>query len=200
MAHRRGVDRRRVVKMVIAACGAVVLTGHTPYGQWTVYRKRNLFIVASRDDAQALALARKLVEGLLRELPEAHARVTRASNSVRIASLLATGQLDVAVVSRGEAADMYAGSGSFREIGPTPLRLLAEFDGHLLVTVESFRDRHAFLLAQAVHHTGLAVQIGVSSPRLPTIPEHFGAKTYNRTRVQKQLFRLPDPDRLGQGQ
>jgi TRAP-type uncharacterized transport system substrate-binding protein len=168
--------------MLIAACGAIVLAAHTPYGQWTVYRQRNLFIVASQADALALELARKLVEGLVRELPEAHARVTRASNSVRIASLLATGQLDVAIVSRDEAADMYAGSGQFREIGPTPLRLLAELNGHILVTVESFRERHAFLLAQAVAHLKM---MGSSLEPL-SIPEHPGAAIYNRSKEEHQ--------------
>ena len=112
------LDRRLAIKMTMAALAAATAGGHTPYGQWTVYRQRNLFIVASRTDEAALALARAVVEGLSTELPESRAKVTRATDPVRIASLLATGQLDVAVVSRSEAAAMLVGSGEFRAVGP----------------------------------------------------------------------------------
>ena len=90
------LDRRLAIKMTMAALAAAAVGGHTPYGQWTVYRRRNLFIVASRTDEAALALARAVVDGLSLELPESRAKVTRATDPVRIASLLATGQLDVA--------------------------------------------------------------------------------------------------------
>ena len=80
---------------------------------------------------------------------------------------------------------MYAGVGPFKEIGPIPLRLLVELNGHLLVTVESFRDRHAFLLAKAIEHIGLALQTAASSSRFMIIPGHPGAATYSRTRAQE---------------
>jgi hypothetical protein len=148
-----------------------------------VYRRRNLFIVASRTDATAVGLAQALVKGLARELPESHARFTRATDPVRIASLLATGQLDVAIVSKDEAASMHAGLGAFKGIGPIPLRLLAELGSHLLVTVEGFRDRHAFLLAEAIEHlrSSLPLAAALSLP-LP-IPEHPGAAAYGSGKI-----------------
>ena len=57
------LDRRLAIKMTMAALAAAAVGGHTPYGQWTVYRQRNLFIVASRTDEAALALAHAFVEG-----------------------------------------------------------------------------------------------------------------------------------------
>jgi TRAP-type uncharacterized transport system substrate-binding protein len=179
-----GLERRQVAKLALGLFATVYLTAHTPYGQWTVYRQRNLFIVASRTDPRALELARAVVTGLNRELPESHARVTRASNPVRIASLLATGQLDVAIISRHEASDMYAGKEAFAEIGPIPLRLLAKLNEHFFVTVESFRDRHAFLLAEAVEHIRAELQLRPVPSQSQIIPEHPGAAAYYRARTQ----------------
>jgi TRAP-type uncharacterized transport system substrate-binding protein len=156
----------------------VALTAHTPYGQWTVYRRRNLFIVASRTDAAAVELAQALVKGLARELPESHARFTRATDPVRIASLLATGQLDVAIISQDEAASMHAGLGAFKGIGPVPLRFLTELGSHLFVAVESFRDRHAFLLTKAIEHLRSDLPLAAASSLPPPIPEHPGAAAY----------------------
>jgi TRAP-type uncharacterized transport system substrate-binding protein len=170
---------------LIAILAVTVLTAHTPYGQWTFYRRRNLFIVASRTDAPAVELAQVLVKGLARELPESHARFTRATDTVRIASLLATGQLDVAIISRAEAASMLAGSGAFKGIGPMPLRLLTELGEHLLVTVLSFRERHAFLLARAIEHLRYSLPAAASSSQPRPIPEHPGAAAYYRGKIRE---------------
>jgi hypothetical protein len=190
-ARSKGIGRRKVAKLVIATLTTVILAAHTPYGQWTVYRRRNLFIVASRTDEQALDLARALVEGLARELPESHARITRASDTVRIASLLATGQLDVAVISRDEAASMHAGLGAFKEIGPIPLRLLADLSGHFLVTVESFRERHAFLLVEAIEHLRSSLSLTAAPSLPPPIPEHPGATAYRGGKTREVGERTP---------
>lgn len=172
------IDRRRCATLLAATLAVLALTAHTPYGQWTVYRRRNLFIVASRTDVAAVELAKALVGGLARELPESYARFTRATDTVRIASLLATGQLDVAIISRNEAESMHAGTGAFREIGPVPLRVLTELGSHLLVTVENFRDRHAFLLAKAIEHLRSSLPSAAASSLPLPIPEHPGAAAY----------------------
>jgi hypothetical protein len=177
------IGRRQAAKLLTATVAAVALTAHTPYGQWTVYRRRNLFIVASRTDAAAMELTQALVQGLARELPESHARFTRATDTIRIASLLESGQLDVAIISRDEAASMNAGLGAFKEIGPIPLRLLTEFGSHLLVTVESFREHHAFLLAEAIEHLRSSLPLA-AAPSLPLpIPEHTGAAAYREGKI-----------------
>jgi hypothetical protein len=179
MATRReGFNRRQVIKVAAVSIVTLLSAAHTPYGQWTVYRRRNLFIVASRTDTRAMELAQILVRGLLQQLPESKARFTRANDPVRIASLLATGQLDVAIVTRKEAVQTLAGSGDFKAVGPVPLRQLAEVGEHLLVTVESFRDRHAFLLAEAVEHMRLDLPVAVASSQGPHIAEHPGATAY----------------------
>ena len=172
-------DRRALLKAAAAGAASVLLAAHTPYGQWTVYRQRNLFIVASRTDEAALLLARAIVEGLAVELPESRARVTRATDPVRIASLLATGQLDVAVVSRGEASAMLAGSGDFRTVGAASINSLAELGAHLMVTMDTFRPKHAYLLALSVDHLRQKLPIvAATASDAPTLPFHPGAAAY----------------------
>jgi hypothetical protein len=173
-------SRRGLVKGASAAGVVLMAGGHTPYGQWTVYRRRNLFIVASRTDEQAVALARSLAEGLAREVPESHARMTRATDPVRVASLLATGQLDVAVVSRDDAAAMLAGTGEYRAVGPAPLRRLASLGVHVMVAVESFRPRHAYILASAVDHlrSELPLPAPTQDDEPPLLTDHAGAVAY----------------------
>jgi hypothetical protein len=168
-----------MARLLAGAIAVFAAGAHTPYGQWIVYRQRNLFIVASKADPDAIDLARALAGGLARELPESRAMMTRAPDPLRIASLLATGQLDVAVLALDEAAAMLAGSGEYRSVGPVALRALADFGGHVLVTTESFRARHAFLLAQAVEHMrdSLPVYAAAALAPLP-VPEHPGAAAY----------------------
>jgi hypothetical protein len=184
----RRVARREALQFAVAAIAATALGAHTPYGQWTVYRQRNLFIVASRTDPRAVAIAAALAHGLARELPESHARMTRASDPVRIASLLATGQLEVAVVAHDEAAGMLTGAGAYRAVGAVPLRALAQIGGRLLVTVDAFKIRHAYLLADAVEHLRAAIPLGLlaASTGALTVPFHPGAIALRE--------RLPLPD------
>ena len=173
-------SRRAVLRIAIGAFATVAVGGHTPYGQWTVYRQRNLFIVASRDDIEALLLARWLAEGLSRELPESHAKATRASDSVRTASLLATGQLDVAVLSQSDAARILAGSEEYAAIGAVPIRAVSDFGSYVVVAVESFKTQHAYLLAGAIEHLRPTLpEFARSVSSQPTqLPVHPGAAAY----------------------
>lgn len=177
----RGASRRQAVKLVAAGLAAAALQGHTPYAQWTIYRKRNLFIVASRTDAEAVALAEAIADGLAAELPDSHARFTRATDPVRTASLLRTGQLEVAVIAWNEAEPMAAGTGPYESVGPVPLQLLAVLGRHLLVTVAAFKDRHAFLIAQALDpmsdRLGL---VELAAAEAAPLPAHPGALAYRR--------------------
>jgi hypothetical protein len=175
----RSSVRRRILEGLAATFLLTAVSAHTPYGQWTVYRQRNLFIVASRKDPPALDLAKILVEGLAIELPQSHARMTRASDVVRIASLLATGQLEVAIISREAATAMFAGSGDFEAVGPVPIRVLAKLDGHLLVTVASFKARHAYLLTAAVEHLRPSLHLSPGPTQSQPIPDHPGALRYH---------------------
>jgi hypothetical protein len=174
-------SRRGLVRLAVGAVASLFVAAHTPYGQWTVYRQRNLFIVASREDPSAVFLARFLADGLLRELPESHAMSTRAADSIRVASLLATGQLDVAVIARAEAGEMLTGAGEYKAVGAVPIRTVSDFGSHLLVAVETFKTRHAYLLAGAIEHIRMTVPAlpGSRSTDLTSVPNHPGAAAFS---------------------
>ncbi len=136
-------------RLVVSAAG--LLPGHTPYRQWVVYRKRHLMILASKRDPEGYAKCRGLAERLATAIPESRARPSRAANAERMASLLSTGQMDLAVVDAKTARDMVAGAGPSRGYGPIDLRLLQALEGdHLLVARAAFSEAHAYRVAEAL--------------------------------------------------
>ena len=72
------MNRRRLIRTGGAAAAAFWLSGHTPYGQWVVYRKKHLLIGCHRADPQTYELAKQLVAILEDRLPKARARIARA--------------------------------------------------------------------------------------------------------------------------
>lgn len=149
------MERRKLLTGSAAATlllgAAALLPGHTPYRQWVVYRKRHLLILASKQDKQAYTLSRALAGHLAAILPASRARPSRAANSERMASLLSTGQMDVAVLTPAEAGAMRAGEGPSQGYGPIDLRLLLELDDrHLLVARAAFPAAHAYRVGKAL--------------------------------------------------
>ena len=135
--------------LVVAAAG--LLPAHTPYRQWVVYRKRHLMILASKRDPEGYAKCRSLAERLAAAIPESRARPSRAASAERMASLLSTGQMDLAVVDAETARDFVAGAGPSRGYGPIDLRLLQTLDAdHLLVARTAFSAAHAYRVAEAL--------------------------------------------------
>lgn len=154
---------------------AAPVLAHTPYGQWVVYRQKHLLIGAHRGDTRTYDLARALVAGLERELPEARARVARGPRPQRIASLIATGQLFLAVLSAEEADRMAKGTAPFDGYRPTPVHALADLGGgYLLYAAPDFPEDHARLVAEAVDHAGLGSRPLADQPS----PIHSGAASY----------------------
>lgn len=147
--------RRR--ELLTAAVGAAVLAAvprlapaHTPYRQWLVYRKRHLLILANKADAGAFPLARAAAEALADELPDSRARASRANDADRFASLLGTGQMDVAVLAASDVPLLEEGRVPYDAAGPVALYALARLDAHMLVSRTDFPAAHAYLVAQAL--------------------------------------------------
>lgn len=168
---------RRAVLVGAAALAAAVSTGaraHTPYRQWVVYRQRHLLIGAHRGDARTYALAQAIVAAMEKELPDARARVARGPRPQRIASLMGTGQLTLAVLASAEAERMASGAAPFEGHRPVPLRGLAELsDGYRLYATPELRPDHAWLVAQALEHSGLGRR-----PSKHALPPHPGAAAF----------------------
>ena len=168
------MTRRRLLATAGIALGALLLGGHTPYGQWVVYRKKHLLIGCHRADPDTYTLAKGVVAELDLHLPEARARVARAPTAGRLASLLGTGQLEIAILSPADGQDMAAGAGPFKPYGPIPLRLLAQLGDHLLTVHSNFSPSHAWLVSDAVLNSRLSNS--PSADEVPPLPWHAGTR------------------------
>jgi hypothetical protein len=174
------VNRRRALRLSAGAAAALLLGGHTPYGQWVVYRKKHLLIGCHRADPETYVLAQRVVALLAEHLPAAKSRVARAPDAGRLASLLGTAQMEVATLSPADAAAMLRGSGRFAAYGAIALRVLTPVDGRLLVARADFPERHAWLVTGALAGTELAP--GPAPPGDPSsdwgIPWHPGSLAF----------------------
>jgi hypothetical protein len=108
-----------------------------------------------RDDPETYALAKQAVDVLAEHLPEAQARVARAPDAGRIASLIGTGQMEVAVLAAEDALDMIAGRDRFAPYGAIPLAALAPLGARVLVARADFPQRHAWQVTAALEDSAL---------------------------------------------
>jgi hypothetical protein len=180
-------DRRRALLILGARTASLAgawfaLGAHTPYQRWKVYRQRHLLIVASKTDPEAFRLSKAIAAILAADLPESQARASRAPNLVRIASLLGTAQMDVAVLARADAAALNEGTGPFAESGAVALRTLFVIDAHLLVSRADFPQEHGFLIAEALHLNRGELPGAVPDEGTAPVPAHTGALDYQRKR------------------
>jgi len=170
------MNRRQALKLALASGAVMLLGAHTPYQQWVVYRKKHLLIGCHRRDMRTYEIAQRVVAELEAHLPKARARVARGPDARRIASLMGTGQLDVAVLGAGEAVAMRDGTGPFGPYGAISMRLLAPVGDRLLVCRADLPDRHAWLVTAALMESvALFVPAGLARPALAWHPGSRGA-------------------------
>ncbi|RDD60537.1 hypothetical protein DRB17_17740 [Ferruginivarius sediminum] len=177
-------SRRAVLRLALGGLIALPATGHAPYGQWGVYRKRFLLILTTKVDPPSFALGQRLAEVLAERLPDSRARVSRAPHKARVASLISTGQLDLALMRPDDAAALRRGLPPFADYGPVQLRRLVGLGDFLLVCRADFPARHAWLLARTIAE---AIR-DLPAPLTPvptlaqkpdsSVPLHKGARAY----------------------
>jgi hypothetical protein len=141
------IDRRKLLRLGIAGTAWLATSAHTPYRQWTAYRKKHLLIGTCKTDEPTYPLGKHIAATLAEYLPESKARVSRAPDQMRLASLITTGQMQVILLSSGDVEALAAGAPPFDYFGPTPLTALFRFADHVLVTRPDFPDLHAWLIA-----------------------------------------------------
>lgn len=144
------IGRRQFGRAAGVAVAGLLLTGHSPYRQWQVFRKSRLIILASAGDEGAVELASKLATLLATHVPESRAMMSRAPDAVSIAKLIGSKQLDVAVLSTVDARDALAGTGAFVDDGVLALRTLAAVGTYLLVSRDDFPAPIAYQIARAI--------------------------------------------------
>lgn len=180
------MNRRQFLSLMAGSAGWVLLSGHSPYRQWIVYRETHLIILTSRDDLGADDLGEKFAAIVRGALPESKAAVGRGPHVQRIASLISTRQVAVGVLSRPNALAMYHGEGPFRQYGTIPLRVLVQNDAYRLVCHDDFLPQHGYLLAEALMEHALTehgANLGLSIPARVAadageIPPHEGALAF----------------------
>ena len=172
--------RRRVVSALASVGAWLLLTGHSPYRQWRVFRQRYLLITTSRDDPGGDDLGERVAAVLAARLPESRAMVSRASSVERIASLMATGQADVAVLAAGAAQALYRGQPPLAHYGPFPLRVIVAAEQYRLVCGAEFPRHHGYLVAEALADDRSGPPLRVPDPDAAGIPAHPGALAFAR--------------------
>ncbi len=176
--------RRTLLAGGLAAAALLGAAAHTPYGQWGVYRKRFLLMLTNRQDPASFALGRQVAEVLAEVLPESLARVSRAPHGERIASLISSKQLDLALMPPDEAAALKAGRPPFADYGPVALMSLVGVGDYLLVCRADFPAAHAFLVAGALSANRRRLTVPMVPGRKnttapdPRVPLHPGARLY----------------------
>ena len=171
--------RRALLHVGLVATAWFAAGGHTPYRQWQVYRQRHLLIGTSKADAPTYPLGQKIAEVLVTHLPESSARVTRGPDPWRLASLLTTGQLEIALLSEADVAALRDGRAPFDAFGPTNLNALFAFGDYLLVCRPDFSAQHAYQVVQtlAENAAGIAGAMAVDATAGP-VAIHAGARAY----------------------
>jgi hypothetical protein len=171
--------RRKFLQACLTATAWFATGAHTPYRQWQVYRRRHLLIGTSKADAPSYPLGQKIAELLATELPESSARVTRGPDPWRLASLLTTAQLEVALLSSVDVAALRDGRAPFAAFGPTALNALFAFGDYLLVCRPDFPAHHAYQVAQTLAvNAGLIAGARLIDASASPIALHPGARAY----------------------
>lgn len=174
--------RRRFLELALigaaAALAPVATWAHTPYRQWVVYRKRHLLILTSRADPRGVTLGRRVAEVLAEYLPASEARLSRGPHAQRIASLISTKQMDVAILPRADAAALMAGQPPFEDYGPVPLRTIVTLGDHLLICRDDFPDRHAYVVAWTLVANASLLPVPAVVGDGGPVPAHPGALAY----------------------
>jgi hypothetical protein len=176
------MKRRSIVKLALISAIWLVGTGHTPYRQWAVYRKKHLLILTDKTRPGSFELGRQLTDILAEHLPESKARVTRAPYLERIASLISSGQLEVALMVRTEATALATAQAPFTAYPPVALRVLIGSGDFVLVCRADFPDQHAYLVSKTLlEHADETLQLVVpAAAQLQPLAVHPGTLAYQQ--------------------
>lgn len=188
------MKRRGLFRIGLAAGAWCLTTGHTPYRQWAVYRRTHLLILTDKSQPGTFELGQRIAGLLAEYLPESRARVTRAPYRERVASLLGSGQLDVALLEAAVAEALFRGDPPFVDYGAIPLRALALGDAFVLVARADFPEHHAYRLAAALADHGKALPMRLSADDELPIPLHPGVVAFLKGQPLPDAPSIPDTE------
>jgi hypothetical protein len=153
---------------------------HSPYRFWDVFRKINMQILTSHADYVGDDIGDAWVATLRENLPLSRAMVSRAHDMTRIASLLKTDQVKMAVLSYMHARLMFTGQPPFEDFAPLPLEILVDNGKYLLVTRPNLPLYHGFLVTTALMEDAEKLQLVNPDKGRFGMAVHAGAQVYYR--------------------
>jgi TRAP-type uncharacterized transport system substrate-binding protein len=180
------IQRRLCLRLLGAGAALWLLSGHSPYRQWDVYRKTRLVLLVSAADQTSARFGQALVAIYGKRLPESRATSTRARDVNDLVRLIASKQLEVALMREGDAYAALTGAAPFADNGRVPLRTLGALgDHHLLVCREEVPDAAAFMLVEALAEQWAELDkelvrqaTGPKPAQSLRVPLHAGAAEY----------------------
>ena len=140
--------RKNILKIGIFFLIYILLSAHSPWGQYHAYRQQHLLIMSTREDIPTYPFSKLLIEVINQELPEASARPARARTFKRVQSLLSTGQIPLLLLSKKNARALIQGIGPFRKFGKTKSFVIYNFGDLVLLSEPNFPNRHAWQLTK----------------------------------------------------
>lgn len=154
-----------------------LLSGHSPFRQWYVYREHHLIVAAAAADRVAGDLADAISARLRERLPETQSVPVDASDNHELISLLRSHQLKLVILDRRASRAALDGTGEFAPYGSTPVRLIYLSKDYVLVGLDDLPDALAAHVAEALLAPGLIVPVSESPARNleAPIPLHAGA-------------------------
>jgi TRAP-type uncharacterized transport system substrate-binding protein len=181
------MKRRSLFQAALAAVSAALLSGNSPYRQWSALRAKHWLILAARDDAEASRLANAAAVLLGARLPESQAMAVSAENDREVVQLLRTRQVELAMLSIDVANEALQGNGGLVRDGSVPLRTVAPFGPHLLVALEDYATDKAARIAAAL--AGFRWRDGSAPTRRSgpqsKVPLHAGATRFKQALESK---------------
>jgi len=181
------MNRRRLLRVAMAGGLWFLLAGHSPYRQWQIHRKMRLVLLVSATDQQSVLLGAVLAALYQQGLPESRATTARARDNNDLVRLIASKQLDVALMREREAYAALVGQAPYADNGAVRLRALGVLGEHVFVCRDDLPNGSAYMLTEALAERWRDIDPAlVREARDPrpastlTIPVHPGALEYYR--------------------
>ena len=179
------MNRRTLLRLAAASGSWLLLTGHSPYRQWDVYRKARLIVLVNAEEAASVQLGLAIAALLAKHLPESKAMMARARDINDVMRLIASKQLDTSVLREEDAAAAFMGAGRFADNGKVPIRALAQCGPYVYACRDDMARSNGYQIAETITERWKEIDSrlvnGSPSPRPSLsmrIPVHPGALEY----------------------
>jgi len=128
-------------KLFIVAL-AILFSGHAPWGQHEVYRQMHMLVMCSKTDKGAFDFTKNLIVILDEYLPQAKARAARTRDTERLANLLTTNQIPLAIISNDLLLDLSNHDPNSFQTLLESAKTLYTFKDMILIVNHDFPKRH----------------------------------------------------------